>query len=104
MTKQVKHKMAPMTQAELLKRIKSKQNGVWKGYEYEAEWWNDGWLIDDACGPRYDTKWYFTLDKHLNRFYDNESNPGPAYQKACDDWTRESKEFNEAYWANKATA
>lgn len=100
----MKHKMAKMTEAELLKRIKGTQSGVWKGYEYEAEWWNEEWIVEDHFGPTYNWLWSNGLTRHLNRFYDNESNPGPAYAEQCRVWTEESAAIVKAHWANKATA
>lgn len=82
----IKHTMAAMTEAELLKRIKGRQSGVWRGYEYEAEWMDgddEWWLTSDQFGPNTwtwkDVIWSRSLEKHLNRFYDNESNPGPKW-------------------------
>lgn len=80
-----------MTPAELLKRLKGKQSGISCGWKYEAEFWEDEeeWVIDENYGPRtiygtippYWVEWQDKLSKHLNRFYDNESNPGPKWNQ-----------------------
>ena len=101
----------PMTPAELLKRLKGKQSGISCGYKYEAEFWEDDeeWVIDENCGPRningtfptYWVEWEDKISKHLNRFYDNESNPGPKWEKAREDYNKETDDMRKELLANR---
>lgn len=85
----------PMTQTELVKRLKGIQTGIWKGYEYQSEFWEDDeqWVTVElnAQGQPYGpagyafADWEAGLSKHLNRFYDNEMNPGPKWQQHIKD-------------------
>jgi hypothetical protein len=77
-------KLKPPTHTELVNRLKTTQSGTWQGYNYQAEWQHDDnewWLTSEDFGPSGNAwlDWNSSLTRHLNRFYDNESNPGPVW-------------------------
>jgi len=111
MKKTKPHTMKPMTPAEMVKRLTGIQSGTWHGYAYEAEWESgsqEWWLTSDDQGPntwtQIDIDWEESLTKHLNRFYDNESNPGPAYEERCKVWKEESEANIKAIHASREVA